>query len=431
MSPAVYQKTCISETAPSTIKEFFIQVAFNKKPKRAPMKHEKKVLSLSVLAIAFLWLVDSLVDAFIFKNGTFLDCFLLGLSAHELYFRILFSIGPLIFALFISNYMEKEKSAQKKLAQAVLDLRREKAKNEAIIAAIGEGISILDTDFKVIYQNKAHIEHAGNHIGEHCYEGFLDREGVCDICPVEMSFKDGKIHRAEIYNEKRNMHVEITASPLKDQNGRIMAGIELVRDISARKTAEEKLKLFSRAVEEAPDGVQIVNMNGFVQYSNRAVQEIYGFGAEEFAGKHVNEMNVDPEMASNVILPWIYEHGKWTGEILVKHKDGTQFPIWLTAALVKNEKMEPVAMIGIIRDISQRRKAEEERENLIKELQTAITEIKTLRGLIPICAWCKKVRNDAGYWESVEDYLEKHSDAHFTHGICEACLSQAFDNMEE
>lgn len=227
------------------------------------------------------------------------------------------------------------------------------------------------------------------------------------------------------------MHVEITASPLKDQNGRIMAGIELVRDISARKTAEEKLKLFSRAVEEAPDGVQIVNMNGFVQYSNRAVQEIYGFGAEEFAGKHVNEMNVDPEMASNVILPWIYEHGKWTGEILVKHKDGTQFPIWLTAALVKNEKMEPVAMIGIIRDISQRRKAEEERENLIKELQTAITEIKTLRGLIPICAWCKKVRNDAGYWESVEDYLEKHSDAHFTHGICEACLSQAFDNMEE
>lgn len=395
------------------------------------MKHEKKVLLLSVLAIAFLWLVDSVIDAFIFGRGNFLGALLLDLSPHELYFRMLFSTGLIVFGIMISNLQKKERSAQEELKRTALDLKREKAKNDAIIAAVGDGICILDTDFKVIYQNGAHIEHAGNHIGEYCYEGFLNREGICDICPVEISFKDGQVHRAELFNTNRNLHVEITASPLKDHTGRIMAGIEVVRDISPKKSAEEKLKLFSRAVEEAPDGVQIVNMNGFIQYSNRAILEMYGFSHEEFLGKHVNDLNVDPEMAEKVILPWIREYGKWTGELLVKHKDGGQFPIWLTASLVRNEEMEPIAMIGIIRDISQRRRAEEEREDLIRELQTALAEIKTLRGLIPICSWCKRVRNDAGYWESVEDYLEKHSDAHFTHGICEICLSRAFENTEE
>ena len=63
-----------------------------------------------------------------------------------------------------------------------------------------------------------------------------------------------------------------------------------------------------------------------------------------------------------------------------------------------------------------------ERERLIGELQAALAHVRTLRGLIPICAWCKKIRNDQGYWEQLELYLKNHSEADFTHGMCPDCV---------
>lgn len=75
-------------------------------------------------------------------------------------------------------------------------------------------------------------------------------------------------------------------------------------------------------------------------------------------------------------------------------------------------------------EIAERRQTEIERENLILELRDAIVKIKTLRGLLPICAWCKRIRDDRGYWKKVETYIREHSDASFTHGICPECLKK-------
>ena len=62
-----------------------------------------------------------------------------------------------------------------------------------------------------------------------------------------------------------------------------------------------------------------------------------------------------------------------------------------------------------------------ERNKLMRELQDALAKVKTLSGMIPICAWCRKIRDDKGYWDQVEEYLQTHPDADFTHGICPAC----------
>ena len=78
----------------------------------------------------------------------------------------------------------------------------------------------------------------------------------------------------------------------------------------------------------------------------------------------------------------------------------------------------------MFRDISERKNAEREREGLIRELQAALADVRTLRGLIPICAWCKKIRNDRGYWEQLEFYLKNHSEASFTHGMCPDCARE-------
>jgi CHASE3 domain sensor protein len=73
------------------------------------------------------------------------------------------------------------------------------------------------------------------------------------------------------------------------------------------------------------------------------------------------------------------------------------------------------------REMASRRRMEIEREKLISELQRTLAEVKTLSGLIPICAWCKNVRNDQGYWQTVELYVHSHSDANFSHSICPIC----------
>lgn len=72
-----------------------------------------------------------------------------------------------------------------------------------------------------------------------------------------------------------------------------------------------------------------------------------------------------------------------------------------------------------------------EQEATIEKLQKALEEIKTLRGLIPICAWCKKIRDDEGYWDELEVYLSKHSEAVFSHGLCPECSKAMKKKIEE
>jgi DNA-binding NarL/FixJ family response regulator len=72
-----------------------------------------------------------------------------------------------------------------------------------------------------------------------------------------------------------------------------------------------------------------------------------------------------------------------------------------------------------------------ERQQLILELQEALAEVKTLSGLLPICSACKKIRDDRGYWTQIEQYIEKRSDAQFTHGICPDCVGRLYGELYE
>jgi hypothetical protein len=83
----------------------------------------------------------------------------------------------------------------------------------------------------------------------------------------------------------------------------------------------------------------------------------------------------------------------------------------------------------ICRDITERKRAQQEREKLIKELQEALKEIKTLRGILPLCSFCKKIRNDKGYWEQVDVYIHKHSQADISHGICPECMKEHYPEV--
>jgi PAS domain S-box-containing protein len=138
-----------------------------------------------------------------------------------------------------------------------------------------------------------------------------------------------------------------------------------------------RLRLLSTALDAAPDGVQITGLDGRVAYSNRAVEDIYGFSPAELEGLHVNDMNVDPAFAGQTILPAIQRDGQWAGELEVKHKSGGSFPIWLKASLVRSPTGRPIATIGAIRDISELKRAEVELRAYAKQLEEA-TRLKEL-----------------------------------------------------
>lgn len=127
------------------------------------------------------------------------------------------------------------------LQQSLIKAEAEKNRAEAIIAAIGDGISIQNTDYRILYQNEVHRKLVGDHVGRFCYQAYEHRDAVCEGCPVALSFKDGGIHTVErsAPTDHGTIQVEITSSPLRDPSGKIIAGIEIARDITVRKRLEQ------------------------------------------------------------------------------------------------------------------------------------------------------------------------------------------------
>jgi hypothetical protein len=80
-------------------------------------------------------------------------------------------------------------------------------------------------------------------------------------------------------------------------------------------------------------------------------------------------------------------------------------------------------------EIAERERAEREREKLVVELQEALGQVKKLSGLLPICASCKKIRDDGGYWQQIEEYIRDHSEAEFSHGLCPECARKLYPDF--
>ncbi len=131
-------------------------------------------------------------------------------------------------------------SERKRMEEALM---AEKNKFEAIIAGMGDGVSIQDLNYTVLYQNEVHRGYIGDHLGGTCYQVYEHRDEVCPGCPMALAMADGKVHNAErsVDTPQGHRHFEINASPLRDGTGAIVGGIELVREVTERKRNEAQL----------------------------------------------------------------------------------------------------------------------------------------------------------------------------------------------
>ena len=127
--------------------------------------------------------------------------------------------------------------------QSEAALLQERNKFEAIIAALGDAISMQDKQYRVLYQNDVHRRLRGDCMGKPCYEAYMLKNDVCPGCQLALAFADGGVHTAErrVQLQGEDRYFEITASPVRDASGEIVAGLELVRDVTARKRTEAQL----------------------------------------------------------------------------------------------------------------------------------------------------------------------------------------------
>lgn len=281
------------------------------------------------------------------------------------------------------------KKVEQALKAALALSAREKARSEAIIAAIGEGLTIVDRDFKIIYQNQIMKDLIGDAVEEHCYVMYGNRGGICENCPVARTFQDGGIHSVEksAMKDGRTVYREITASPLRDESGTIIAGIELIRDITERKIAEHALKESERQMKEVQ---RIANLGSWQldHASNRLVwsdetYRILGLQPRQIPASYQSFLDfVHPEDRAQVETRYSESvcdrsDGYEDEHRIVRNPDGEIRQIHQKCEHIKDDTGEVICSYGMIHDVTSRKEAEERIGTLNAALSAHAAELET------------------------------------------------------
>lgn len=169
-------------------------------------------------------------------------------------------------------------------------------------------------------------------------------------------------------------------------------------------------------VECMSDAVVVVDQAGHVLLQNSSAREILGGDKEAAILGTVHHWLGGPKAKT------------WHGEIELP-VDKTSRWLEVRATAIYDRWLEVAGRLLVIRDITAQKAIQKEKEDLIAELRSALHQVQTLEGLLPICAGCKKIRDDHGYWNHVENYLADHANLRFTHGLCPECAQKFFPGI--
>jgi PAS domain S-box-containing protein len=207
--------------------------------------------------------------------------------------------------------------------------------------------------------------------------------------------------------------------------------------IEARRTAEAGLRKSEKKVRDITsslgEGVLVANHDGLVTFANPEAERLLGWAEAELQGSKLHDIihgrRADGSPLSEADCPSMRvlstgQRASVDDDLFVR-KEGRTFPVSYTSAPII-EAGRAAAIVMVFRDATQRKQNEADREQLILAYEDALANIKTLKGLMPICASCKKIRDDKGYWNHIESYLREHADAEFSHGICPDCAQKLY-----
>jgi sigma-B regulation protein RsbU (phosphoserine phosphatase) len=354
--------------------------------------------------------------------------------------------------------MKDPNKTEGELINELGELRQRVAELEAKVKEYGDAEEILREYQKVIESSQDMIVV----VDQHCkyvlanaeflkYRG-LDREQVIGRSVQEILGKDvfekvvkkhldtcfrGEAVQYEmkyVYPKLGERDLLVQYFPIENPEG-INRVVSVIQDITERKRMEEALgkskEKFRELYDHAPLGYHEYDAEGRITNVNHTDLEMLGYTAEEMIGQPIWKFNIEEEVAREQVMAKLagaLPPGKEL-ERTYRRKDGTTFPVLIEDRLIRDGEGRIKGIRCTIQNITDRKRAEEDREKLIHELRDALASIKRLRGLLPICASCKKIRDDKGYWNQIESYIRDHTEAEFTHGICPECMKKLYPDL--
>jgi len=218
----------------------------------------------------------------------------------------------------------------------------------------------------------------------------------------------------------------------------------LLRDVSARRSAEEQFREIERLSHVLHGSSQ-----GFWDWTFASGRVVFSRTFASMLGYDLAELAPSIETWKALVHPDDLESVtanaqaskradpatvQYEDEYRVRHKDGRWVWVHVRGRVVERDPTGiAVRAAGTCLDITTRRRADEalrvalaDNEKLVAELREALQKVKTLSGFLPICMYCKKIRDDQGYWERIEQYIATHTDALLSHGLCPECLAKHY-----
>ncbi|HAL56376.1 MAG TPA: hypothetical protein DCP63_07870 [Bacteroidetes bacterium] len=320
-------------------------------------------------------------------------------------------------------------------------IQRERSLLRILVDNLPDPIYFKNSKGEYILNNRAHLKSMGMErqedvLGKTTFD-FHPREMAESYHADEMEIiQSGK---ALLGREEISLHKDINEErwhltskiPIVASDGTVTGIVGISRDITQEKRMQEAVResveKFRLVFENAYDGIslfeeaddpgkrRLVECNArYAEMAGRSREELLRIGTTEGMAKSLSEDNTTS----------IEQVVTFRGSFTWFRPDGKDNIIEYTAVPIKLQGK--TYTIGIDRDVTERRRAEAEREKLIDELQQAIVDIKTLSGLVPICSNCKKIRDDHGFWTNLEKYIQERTPAHFSHGICPDCAKKLY-----
>ncbi len=332
----------------------------------------------------------------------------------------------------------------------IRDISGQKMNDEELARKTGE-LSKRVRELGILYEISAIIDRRGRPYPEII-------QGVLDLIPRVVTYHDAACARITIDSEEYHsedfrqtpwhMKSDITArcnvvgslevfyreerpaafeGPFtKEERGFIDNIASRLGRVVARKRGEEMLveseERYRSLFEDSRDAIYTVSRDGIILDANGAAMRLFGYGAAEMIGMNVQPLYAEPGVR-NDFQREIEEKGSVRNfEVTLRKKNGEVMDCLYTSSV--RRAPGDAGIIGyhcIIRDITESKRTEQEKQRLIDDLKVALDKIRTLKGLIPICASCKRIRDDKGYWNQLEEYLEAQTEAVFSHGLCPEC----------
>ena len=334
--------------------------------------------------------------------------------------------------------LEKEAAARKK---AEAQLKKQSEFLNSVLESLSHPFYVVDAnDYHIKLANSAALK-SGAAGKSTCHALTHKRDTPCNStnhpCPLEIIKRTKQPVRVEHVHfdaDGNPRNVEVHAHPILDEHGQVTQMIEYSFDITARKHTETAIKesetKFRSVAQSAKDAIITADKAGIIVFCNAAAQKLFGYSEDELVGQFVSILM--PERfreAHERGMARFAATGKsnlidGTIELFGLTQKAREFPVELSLSSWMSG--EDIFYTGIIRDTSERKQHEKERDALIDSLQKSLNKVRKLSGLLPICASCKKIRDDKGYWNQIEGYIRDHSEAEFSHGICPDCSKKLY-----